>query len=213
MGSTTSVDDSYATAGGTVSQLVVSVAAELALGKVTCFNVLILKLCRVLLDSKVLVEEISDGEAHPARRRWRSEGSGENSRKGKKGASASLHVERLSRAAELKRRKSEEAGSDDPLRVGGMFDLLYPEPSFYRSIASVAMTTSVPSPALLHRLLQARWQAMSSDLTYMPISTSSISSSASLSWTVLVYRRRHPMTTPDPFTLTSDCLVPVRRFK
>ena len=113
----------------------------------------------------------------------------------------------------MKRRKSEDTGSDDPPRVGGIFDLLYPEPSFYRSIASMAIATSVLSPALLHRLLQAHWQAMSSDLTYMPISTSSISSSASLSSFVLVYRRRHPIATPDPFTLTSDCLVPVRRFK
>ena len=116
LGSTASVDDSYATAGGTVSQLVVSVAAELALGKVTCFNVLVLKLCRVLLDSEVFVEEVCDGEAHSAGRRWRSESSGENSRKGKKGASASLHDERLSKVAELKRGKSEAAGSDDPLK-------------------------------------------------------------------------------------------------
>jgi hypothetical protein len=107
--------------------LVVSVTIILALGEVTLFNTLVLKLCRILFDSKIRVDEVGDREAHSVRWCWCSEGSGEKGRNGKEGTSAGLHVERLSKVAEKKRRNSGAAGSDGSPRIGAVYDLLYPD--------------------------------------------------------------------------------------
>ena len=153
MGGATSVNDGNRTACSTIGQLVVSVTIVLALSKATLFNTLVLKLCRILLNSKVLVEEVGDREAHSVRWCRRSKGGGEKGSKSEEGTSASLHGERLSVLDGKKRRNSAKTSSDGSSRIGAVFNLLYPEPPHSQCITNMVITTTVLFFALVHRLL------------------------------------------------------------